>query len=186
MNEKVAVILPGVGYTCERPLLYYCAKIVKAMGYEVIKIQYPSMPIKKDLATMKEDCQIGLEHLNRVLDPEMIRQYDEILFVSKSIGTLIGTEYAHQHGLSCRHILLTPVAQAIHAGDEYVAFHGMADDWVDVHDVKTKCTNTLHLYEGANHSLETGDLEKDLDILGDVIRRVKKYIVGRGAKNDKD
>ena len=34
--KKIAVVFPGVGYTKDRPLLYYAGKLAAANGYELI------------------------------------------------------------------------------------------------------------------------------------------------------
>lgn len=33
--KKIAVLFPGIGYTCDKPLLYYSAKLAAEKGYEV-------------------------------------------------------------------------------------------------------------------------------------------------------
>ena len=31
-TKKIAVFFPGIGYTCDKPLLYYSAKLAAAKG----------------------------------------------------------------------------------------------------------------------------------------------------------
>ena len=38
--KKLAVIFPGVGYTCTRPLLYYTAAMAAEHNYEIIRLDY--------------------------------------------------------------------------------------------------------------------------------------------------
>ena len=38
--KKLAVIFPGVGYTCTKPLLYYTASMAAERGYEIIRLDY--------------------------------------------------------------------------------------------------------------------------------------------------
>ncbi len=40
MQNKLAVIFPGIGYTKDKPLLYYAGKLAKAAGYNVISVEY--------------------------------------------------------------------------------------------------------------------------------------------------
>lgn len=35
---KIAVFFPGIGYHCDKPLLYYARKLVQEYGYEKIVI----------------------------------------------------------------------------------------------------------------------------------------------------
>ena len=37
---KIACFFPGIGYTADRPLLYFSRKITKAAGYEIITVPY--------------------------------------------------------------------------------------------------------------------------------------------------
>ena len=34
--KKLAVLFPGIGYHCDKPLLYYSKKCLSAYGYEII------------------------------------------------------------------------------------------------------------------------------------------------------
>jgi hypothetical protein len=36
----------------------------------------------------------------------------------------------------------------------------------------------MHVYEGANHSLETGDTLADLDTIKDVMEKTKRFLQG--------
>ena len=36
-EEKIAVLFPGIGYTCDKPLLYYTGKLAVARGYKIVK-----------------------------------------------------------------------------------------------------------------------------------------------------
>ena len=38
--KKLAIIFPGVGYTCTKPLLYYTASMAAERGYEIIRLDY--------------------------------------------------------------------------------------------------------------------------------------------------
>ena len=35
--KKLAVLFPGIGYHCDKPLLYYSKKYLKVYGYEIIR-----------------------------------------------------------------------------------------------------------------------------------------------------
>jgi hypothetical protein len=53
MKKKIAVLFPGIGYTCDKPLLYYTGKLAVARGYKLVKVEYGNFPsgikeIKKD------------------------------------------------------------------------------------------------------------------------------------------
>ena len=52
---KLAVLFPGIGYTCDKPLLYYAEKLALAYGYEVKRVVYGNFPsgVKGDREKMK-------------------------------------------------------------------------------------------------------------------------------------
>ena len=55
-KRMLAVVFPGVGYHVDKPLLYYSRKLIQALGYEVINIEYDNFPpnIKGDVYKMKK------------------------------------------------------------------------------------------------------------------------------------
>ena len=52
--KKIAVLFPGIGYTCEKPLLYYSAKLAAEAGFEVVRVPYGNFPpnVKGDASKM--------------------------------------------------------------------------------------------------------------------------------------
>jgi hypothetical protein len=66
--KRTAVIFPGIGYTCKRPLLYYTAAMAEEHGYDVIRLDYGedihSMKCR-DLETMNGVAAQGVERALR-------------------------------------------------------------------------------------------------------------------------
>ena len=59
------------------------------------------------------------------------------------------------------------------------AFIGNSDPWSDVKkvaDLSEKQNVKIHIYEGANHSLETKSVRDNLDILKDVMEKTSRYM----------
>ena len=79
-----------------------------------------------------------------------------------------------------RHILYTPLeATYTFAPKHAVAFIGTADPWSDVPAVIQMSEAQgvpMHVYENANHSLETSDTMQNLKILQDVMEKTKAII----------
>ena len=60
-------------------------------------------------------------------------------------------------------------------------FHGTADSWADTEMIRENCGRLgipLYETEGANHSLETGHVGRDLRELGKVMRMVRYFAAG--------
>ena len=108
-------------------------------------------------------------------------KYDDVLFASKSFGTIIATSYAKKYELSgARHILYTPLAQTfLFAPSNAIAFIGTADPWSNTDEI-IQLSNTNHIpmtvYDNCNHSLECNDTLKNLEILKDVMQRTRDFI----------
>ena len=107
-------------------------------------------------------------------------KYDEILFVAKSVGTIIASAYAEKHSIRCRQILYTPLKYTYNfAHREAIAFIGTSDPWSIVSEVQAfsqKQQVPMYTYENANHSLETTDTLENLKILQDVMGKTKGFL----------
>ena len=175
---------PGIGYTCDKPLLYYSAKMLRNNGYQVCPVLYTGFPkdTKGDAAKMQQAVLLALEQTETALEHIDWKEYEYILFVSKSIGTVVGSVYSLRHSISCRHILFTPVEAAFQfAGRRSIAFHGTADPWADTAAVEEACrVQGIPLYEteGANHSLEMGNVIEDIETIKKTMKIVEEYVTG--------
>ena len=95
-SKKLAVLFPGMGYTVQKPLLYYAKSMAMAHGYHVIEMKYDRV-----------DTHIptGIAQAYKMMLPYMEEcnwmNYDKIIFIEKSIGTVLGHRYAH----SCKSFL---------------------------------------------------------------------------------
>ena len=69
MKKKIAVLFPGIGYTCDKPLLYYTGKLAVARGYKLVKVEYGNFPsgIKENKEKMEEAFRCGLEQAEKIL-----------------------------------------------------------------------------------------------------------------------
>ena len=185
--KKIACLFPGIGYTCDKPLLYYSWKLLKGLGWEIIPVQYSGFPsgVKGNAEKMQQCAHMALEQAEELLQEIDWTEYSDILLIGKSVGTVVCTAYAKRHGLKCRQILFTPVETTFQfAGRNAVAFHGTADPWADTKAIEQSCRKlAIPLYEteNANHSLETGDVDADIKEM----RKVMK-IVGEYVQNDAD
>lgn len=175
-NMKLAVFFPGIGYHCDKPLLYYSAKIAGQYQYEVCRVSYAGLGKAIDEALAGAICQA-----EQCLQSVEWKKYEEILFVSKSIGTAVACAYAKKHGIRCRNIYYTPLEETFDfAPQPGIAFHGTKDSWAGTAVVSEKCRQhnlPLYIVEEGNHSLEAvDDVRRSLRILSDVMERTLDYI----------
>ncbi len=199
--SKIAVIFPGIGYHTDKPLLYYSGKLAAAAGYETLLISYPKYDVnlkqatKEQLATFVKMC---LEATTETLKDAGLGEAEDVLFISKSIGTVVAAAYAKGIGADVTHA----GADATHAGEDTtcagtvirqvyftpleetfdyvkkgvgIAFNGTKDNWADYKKVQKLAAEydiPLTTIEDANHSLETGDAVKDIQNLEKVILKL--------------
>jgi len=181
--SKIAVYFPGIGYHCDKPLLYYSREIALDLGYKYhrnISYTYEAGNIRGDHEKMTEAYETLFSQAQTQLADIVWEEYDDILFVSKSIGTIIAASYAEKYSIKrARHILYTPLAQTyLFTPCHAVSFIGTADPWSNVEEIiQLSRTNHIPLtvYEGCNHSLECGNALKNLETLMDVMQKTMNF-----------
>lgn len=181
-KRMLAVVFPGVGYHVDKPLLYYSRKLIQALGYEVINIEYDNFPpnIKGDVYKMKKAFFTALSNTEEQLKNIDFYGFEKVVFISKSIGTIVASEYDRMHRVGAKHIYYTPVAQTFNSiSDKSIVFHGTSDNWVDTSIVKDGCENKnipLIVIENANHSLETGEIMTDTQNMAMIMKATKDFL----------
>ena len=51
--QKLAVIFPGIGYTADKPLLYYASRLARHYGYQILAVSYGTLPENVRVITQK-------------------------------------------------------------------------------------------------------------------------------------
>lgn len=180
--RKLAVFFPGVGYHCDRPLLHQAREIATEKEYECICLTYSvsATNIRGDSAKMKQAYDEIYGQVAEQLAEVNWKAYDDIIFVAKSIGTIVACAYAMKQQIDCRKVLYTPLEYTFlfePAGS--IAFTGTDDPWV-VHKALAGYAKAedvpLYVYERANHSLETGIEEENEAILRQVGEKTREYL----------
>ncbi len=182
-ERKIAVLFPGIGYTCDRSLLYFAGKLALNAGYEIMPVKYGNFPsgVKGNAEKMKQCFYSALEQTEEILAGIKWEEYAEILFVSKSVGTVVSACYMKEHRIRGRSVSFTPLENTfLFAEGDGIMFHGTADPWApDDEAIALGCKNIgqkLYITENANHSLETGDVLFDIQNLRSVMEIVDNYI----------
>ena len=102
--HKLAVIFPGIGYTADKPLLYFGRRIAVEYGYEVRIMDYKGFPpkVKGDRNRMEESFFIALRQAEEMLAGVDFTEYDDIVFIGKSIGTIVAAKIAADSSAKAR------------------------------------------------------------------------------------
>ena len=189
-KKNLAVFFPGIGYTADKPLLYYGQKLARQADYLVKVLNYGGFPpkIEGDKARMMRSFEIALEQAEEMLGDLDLTFFDDIVFIGKSIGTIAAAAIAAKSPAKerIRFVLYTPLEETFRFPlGEAAAFTGTADQWTGkeksripelCRERQIPCT----IIEGGNHSLECGDpavdvknLERILDETGAFLERMR-------------
>lgn len=81
-KKRMALILPGLGYHSDKPLLYYAKKLFRQRGYQIEEITYQNLPEwnKENLEAVGEIVTQQAEKAFAQIDTQ---SYEEIVFISK-------------------------------------------------------------------------------------------------------
>lgn len=172
-KKKLVVLFPGWNYSVDCPLLYYSDFYFETEGYDKLLIDYGDV-LKNDQLTVEQRIEAIKENtLNKIQD-NCSSNYEDIIFVSKSIGTVIAGWVQEQLQMEIRQIFLTPLMETLpymHSKN-CIVIAGTNDERLDSKILREYCkSNNVYLkqFEGANHSLERSSVKRSLDILDEII-----------------
>lgn len=186
-TNKLAIFFPGIGYHCDKPLLYYSRKLADEAGYKsILSLDYSlagsniTGNIRGDREKMQQAFSYLYEQAAKQLSSINWQDYDEIVFISKSIGTVIASAFAQHEKICCRQILYTPLRETYDFHPQNaIAFIGTLDPWSNIEkvtDISGEQKIPLFLYPDANHSLETKDTLRNIKTLQDVMEETKRFL----------
>lgn len=189
--SHLAIVLPGYGYNCDMPLLYFTVSHLLDQGAEVLQVDYDysRLPAYRALdaeerqrwlvADVTAACQAALAQ----------REYQRITLIGKSLGTramahLLTTEEALQ---SAATVWFTPPwhEEPVHAcllaaRQPALVVIGTADLYYDpelIAEIGRAINGELVVVADAEHGLEiTGDVVRSVQAVEQAIRAVQRFI----------
>lgn len=172
-TQKLMVLFPGMGYTCDKPLLHYAKAYGFLKGYDILCINYGKMTFDKSkvLSSIAPAYEIAKEALNMI----NITNYEKIIFISKSLGTVVAGQLSKEYAMDIQNIFLTPLKETIPymENSEDVTISGDHDPMLSCDDLQLiqEQPITSFVFPNTNHSLE---VEKDPDQSIDYLHQVAK------------
>lgn len=153
--KKLVILFPGAGYGLDCPLLYYADFLFETKGYERLHMKYQDILCRADISV--ED-KIELLHQytwEQVKDVDFV-QYQEVVFLSKSVGAVEAGVVAEKLDVNVKQIFLTPVegSEAYLKKDDLVII-GTNDKEYSLYKelCEKKSVKALYIAD-ADHSLE--------------------------------
>jgi len=190
-TAHLAILFPGIGYTCQMPLLYYQTRLfLWSLGADVLWVEYAynradfqSMPDGEQKNWFSADvtvsCKAGLEQ----------RAYSKVTLSGKSLGTLaLGHLLTSEPALShAQAIWLTPLlkdeklrGEIMKARQRSLLIIGTKDAHYDaayLEEMKILPHLRTLVLEGADHSLEIeGNLPNSIRLMEQVIQEIQRFV----------
>ncbi|WP_336770977.1 alpha/beta hydrolase [Paenibacillus sp. MMO-58] len=175
-NNKLVVLFPGKNYSCELPLLYYAGNAAIQHQYDLFKLEYGYQAARtsleiNDLSKVINEC---FDSIKKKVD-----NYDEIIFISKSMGTIVAGEVYRRLQVRVKHIYLTPLVETIpfiNASEGIVIYGGNDPNFTKENANEIESKQTVFEIPNADHGLETGNINENLTILKKVIDVYKQIL----------
>ena len=173
--KKLVVIFPGVGYGLDSPLLYYADFLYETNGFDRIHMNYQSIFSNRDLS-LENKLQKVREYIWLQVKEVNFDLYDEVVFLSKSVGSVEAGILAEQLKLDVVQVFITPVEEAISYCDaNSIVVIGTKDKAYELYKNHCEENGIKVMYvEDANHSLEIeGKPYESIDVLKGVMKFIE-------------
>lgn len=189
-SDHLSLILPGLNYTCDMPLLYYTTQVMLATGADVVQVKYDytRMQARQASSLTERFSQMKVDVIQMAQLALQQREYKHLILIGKSLGTL-AIPYLLKENLpvppqTC--IFLTPILHELMPALELIqqcchTFYviGTQDHYYDpdlITHFRTENTDNFMTIDGANHSLEIpGEIMQSLSQLEIIIKRIQLF-----------
>lgn len=181
-SDILTIILPGIGYINESPLMYYSRKIALELGLDVLCVNYGFQLSHADF-NIDSELNIVIQESEKVIAKCLSKTYRMIIFIGKSMGTIIQNHLSNQLlDYKQVHIYLTPVNKTLENIINYpcLTITGTDDAMINNFSRSALENNSnieLIQIDGANHSLECLDVLKSIEILSSAMKTLRKFII---------
>lgn len=165
----LAILLPGLGYTCDMPLFYYSELQFLVGGYDVLRVDYDYRRIDFQPWANPSHRRRLVEDVAAAVQAGIAQQSSSnVAVVGKSLGTLAMAHLANTGALlpSWRTVWLTPLLKQDAVFDALMKVTGPtaivigSDDYhydeVRLESLDARDNVMLITVAGGNHSLNTG------------------------------
>ena len=188
--RALVVLLPGLNYTCDNPLLYYLSHLAIDRSADVLQLwasyasrEFQSLSKPAQVQRLVEDARALIEA------GQNVRRYDRLVLAGKSIGTLtLGALFEQVKELvGTPAIWLTPLFHnpavldgALHAGGQSLFIGGTADPTyaaAAIQQVGSLAAARMLIIPAADHSLEIpGDTPRSLEVLREIMAAMAAFL----------
>ncbi|WMJ81651.1 alpha/beta hydrolase [Clostridium sp. MB40-C1] len=180
-SDTLVIILPGEGYSNAKPIMYYTQKIASEIGLDVLCIDY-GFQISHKGFDINTEFDIVAKESEQVLKKCLSKNYKKIIFIGKSLGTIIQNELSKELvNYEQVHIYLTPVDKTFENITNHLCLviTGTADNKINSFNMlKIEKMKNIELVkiDGGNHRLECSDTLKSIEMLKETMKILREFI----------
>lgn len=179
-SDTLVIILPGTGYGCMAPLLYYSISVALELKYDVLTIDYGFKEIERKIKL--EELEYVYEDTKKVIDICLSENaYKNVVVIGKSIGTYITSKLInHLKDYDAKYVYLTPLNISLDGMKKVnsLVIIGIEDNCIlkdDIDRLKYYNNIKLELVSG-DHCLDTSNYKESLEVLGKVMKEIELFI----------
>ena len=177
MKRGIAICFPGTGFTCKEALFERLASDFTARDYDVVRLDFSHIPFR-EIESLEEAVAIAQRAVKRQLSHIVFSEYEDIVFISKSLGTILAAQYERDANLLPRQLFLTPLNKTLMLIRPETRVLGMVlgteDRFLTARALSSYCDSRgirCCIIEGVNHSLKD---EQDIERTQQIIERIAK------------
>lgn len=187
-TKKLAIFLPGAGYTAKSPLFHFAEEIFLNKNYDVLRINYQYTNKAYNEFTMKELNEAIVHDVRLVINEALKgRNYQEFYLIGKSLGTIaMAAEMKRPAFSEAKAIWVTPLLNQQEVIDTMVNSKNPAQCYIGDKDryyspgayelLKTNPNLESTLLPEINHRLDCEiDPLKSIDALKQIMAGIKNF-----------
>lgn len=191
-NKSICIMLPGLGYTTQRPLFHYATGLFLNHHVDVLQIHYQFAKNEKYKKLPYAEQEQWMYDDVRAVTDEVLKNtnYEQFFILGKSIGTISMAKAWSEKSFvqnACG-IWLTPLVKIDEVYKAMLNSHrpslcvlGDKDHHFNVERVSSLKNNPLvrtFVVPGADHSLEIGgEIFASIEALKEVMKQVEDFLI---------
>ena len=181
MAKKLCVVFPGRRYSTDRSLLYFPTRILESRGFETFLLHYDVPREVEEVEPLEVNIRNAARDTLNATASIPFEEYDEVVFLSKSIGTLVACNlknYLGKRVQSLHQILVTPLEQTLPLIEKNdLVIVGDHDRFFPDAREKLALYPNAYVFPSFTHSLEAkGNYRLSIKTLGDICGIVDSYL----------
>ena len=189
-GRDLGIMLPGIRYSCQMPLLFYPSRLLLNQGADVLWVEYAyyTRPSFNPAPGSDDERRLVTDVAAACRGALAARSYERVSIVGKSLASLAMARVLESEPTlaEARAVWLTPllrdprVREALEQTRQpALVVIGTADDHYDVdilRALEARGRRVMRL-EGADHSIEIeDDLGRSLKVMADVLQAIEAFL----------